>query len=101
MTWVDAGHSDRSAVLTGCKQHWQVVVTFAGEQHARASTQVQRQGSAELEGHRADVDTLDAVYAHRLVVATDDEVNGLFQFGMNIVHHRCCSLTHIEPQPDE
>jgi hypothetical protein len=34
MTWVDAGHSDRSAVLTGCKQHWQVVVTFAGEQHA-------------------------------------------------------------------
>lgn len=34
MIWVDAGHSDRSAALTGCKQHWPVVVTFAGEQHA-------------------------------------------------------------------
>jgi hypothetical protein len=28
------GHSDRSAALTSCAQHWPAVVAFAGEQHA-------------------------------------------------------------------
>ena len=34
MISIGFGHSDRSAALTGCEQHWPAVVTFAGEQHA-------------------------------------------------------------------
>ncbi len=62
---------------------------------------MERQGPAKLKGHRADVNTLDPVYADGLVMAPDHEVDRLFQFGMNSVHHGRCPLTHIEPQPDE